>query len=189
MKLIVGLGNPGPKYQNTRHNVGFLVLDALSTKLGLPFKYESKFDAEMAITTFEGNRCCLMKPSTYMNLSGEAIHKAMKYYAISIDDLLVIVDDIHLETGKLRLREKGGHGGHNGLRNIIGVLGDHQFKRVRIGIDFKGKIPLDHYVLGKFEKDQIVPIQIAIQHAADSALSFIKSIPYKDIMTQYNTQT
>jgi PTH1 family peptidyl-tRNA hydrolase len=189
MKCIVGLGNPGPKYQNTRHNIGYLVLDELAKKLGLSFKFDAKFNAEVAIGSYEGVRSCFIKPSTYMNLSGEAIQKIMKYYAVPIEELLVIVDDIHLETGKLRLREKGGHGGHNGLRNIIGLLQDNEFKRVRIGIDHYGKIPLDHYVLGKFDKEQEIPISHAIKHSVDIVLLFLKAIPFKDIMTQYNTQT
>lgn len=189
MKLIVGLGNPGPKYQFTRHNVGFMVIDEVLNRLNATAKYDAKFNAEVLITTIKSNKVCLVKPSTYMNLSGEAVSKIMKYYDINIDDLLVIVDDINLVTGRLRLREQGSHGGHNGLKNIIGLTHSEAFKRVRIGIDQQGQMPLDAYVLGKFTSDQQILMSHAVKHAADIVFSFVEEIPFKDIMTKYNTQT
>jgi PTH1 family peptidyl-tRNA hydrolase len=189
MKLIVGLGNPGPKYQQTRHNVGFLVIDELLNRLNTTTKFDAKFNAEIVITSVSNQKVCLVKPTTYMNLSGEAISKVMKYYDVDINDLLVIVDDINLVTGKLRLREQGSHGGHNGLRSIIGLIHNEAFKRIRIGIDSQGQIPLDQYVLGKFNQDQNILIGIAVKHAADAVLSFVDHTPFKDIMTKYNTQT
>jgi peptidyl-tRNA hydrolase, PTH1 family len=189
MKLIVGLGNPGPKYQQTRHNVGFLVIDEVLKRLNITAKFDAKFNAEIAIAMISGEKACFMKPSTYMNLSGESIARVMKYYDIEINDLLVIVDDINLVTGKLRLREQGSHGGHNGLRSIIGLIHSEAFKRIRIGIDNQGPIPLDQYVLGKFSIDQQILIGHAIEHAADAVMSFVDHMPYKDIMTKYNTQT
>jgi PTH1 family peptidyl-tRNA hydrolase len=112
MKVIVGLGNPGQKYQRTRHNIGFIVIDAYLDKLKEKAKFDIKFDAEVALINQLGQKTMFVKPSTYMNLSGEAISKIMKYYDVDMDDLLIFVDDVNLPTGKLRLRETGGHGGH-----------------------------------------------------------------------------
>ncbi len=189
MKLIIGLGNPGSKYQKTRHNVGFMVIDEVLRRLGLQVKFDPKFNAEVALGLVSGKKFILAKPSTYMNLSGEAVLKLMKYYDIDIEDILVIVDDINLATGKLRLRETGGHGGHNGLRNIIGLLHQETFKRVRIGIDNNPVMPLDHYVLGQFSEDELIKLNQPIQFSADLIEQFILDVPYKDIMTKYNTQT
>lgn len=189
MKLIVGLGNPGSKYQKTRHNIGFMVIDEMLKKLGESARLDLKFVAEIAILTINGQKVCFAKPSTYMNLSGEAIQKIMSYYNISIDDVLIFVDDVNLETGKLRLRETGGHGGHNGLRNIIGLLHTEAFKRVRIGVDNQPHIPLDQYVLGNFTEEQWIILQKSIQSSLEIIESFIKQVSYKDIMTKYNTQT
>ncbi|MDY0074575.1 MAG: aminoacyl-tRNA hydrolase [Acholeplasmataceae bacterium] len=187
MKLIVGLGNPGLKYQKTRHNIGFMVIDEILKDAGLQARFDSKFNAEIAILNVEGEKVCLAKPSTFMNLSGEAISKLMHYYDINIEDLLVIVDDVNLETGKLRLRETGGHGGHNGLRNIIGLLHTEAFKRIRIGIDNQPNIPLDQYVLGQFTQNQMIVLQQAILQSKEIVDQFVQNISYKDIMTKYNT--
>ncbi len=189
MKLIVGLGNPGSKYQKTRHNIGFMVIDEMLKKLGETARLDAKFVAEVAIHNVEGQKVCFAKPSTYMNLSGEAIQKIMAYYDISIDDVLIFVDDVNLETGKLRLRETGGHGGHNGLKNIIGLLHSEGFKRVRIGVDNQTNIPLDQYVLGNFTEDQLITLQKSIRSSVEIIEAFIKQVSFKDIMTKYNTQT
>jgi len=186
MKLIVGLGNPGLKYQKTRHNVGFMVIDEVLKSLGQQAKFDSKFNAEILLTSLNGKKVCLAKPSTFMNLSGEAISKLMGYYDIKIDDVIIIVDDVNLETGKLRLRELGGHGGHNGLRNIIGLLHTDSFKRIRIGVDNNTDIPLDQYVLSQFTQDQLITLQ---KTSVEIIESFINELSFKDIMTKYNTQT
>jgi len=189
MKLIVGLGNPGLKYQKTRHNVGFMVIDEVLKSLGQQAKFDSKFNAEILLTSLNGKKVCLAKPSTFMNLSGEAISKLMGYYDIKIEDVLIIVDDVNLETGKLRLRELGGHGGHNGLRNIIGLLHTDTFKRIRIGVDNNTEIPLDQYVLSQFTQDQLITLQKTIKTSVEIIESFINELSFKDIMTKYNTQT
>ncbi len=188
MKLIVGLGNPGIKYDQTRHNVGYMIIDEFLRRMDLSLKFDAKFNAEVLVTQLYGEKVCFMKPSTYMNLSGESITRALKYYEIDIQNMIVFVDDINLETGKLRLREKGSHGGHNGLRHIIGLLHSEDFKRIRIGIDHNHVIPLDRYVLGKFKDDELISIKHAISRSADMIEMFIKNVPYKDIMTKYNTQ-
>ena len=187
MKLVVGLGNPGQKYQKTRHNIGFMVIDDLLKDAGAQPRFESRFNAEVALLTVGGTKVCLVKPSTFMNLSGEAISKIMHYYDIPVEDLLVIVDDVNLETGKLRLRETGGHGGHNGLRNIIGLLHTEAFKRIRIGVDNNTNMPLDQYVLGQFSQDQLIVLSKAIMQSKEIVEQFVAGVPYKDIMTKYNT--
>jgi PTH1 family peptidyl-tRNA hydrolase len=189
MKLIVGLGNPGVKYQKTRHNVGFMVIDEILKKTGQKARFDSKFNAEISLINLNGIKFCLAKPSTFMNLSGEAISKLMKYYEVDMEDLLIIVDDVNLETGKIRVRELGGHGGHNGLRNIIGLLHTEDFKRVRIGVDNNPSMALDQYVLGQFSEDQFISLHKAIQDSVDLVEAFVNEISFKDIMTKYNTQT
>lgn len=189
MKLVIGLGNPGSKYQKTRHNIGFMVIDDFLTKHQGSMKYDSKFNAETTQMMMNGDKVFFMKPSTYMNLSGEAILKFVKYYNVEINDILVFVDDINLPTGKLRLRETGGHGGHNGLRNMIGLLKTEDFKRVRIGIDNNPSMPLDSYVLGQFREDELAMLGRSIDLSTKIIEDYITNMPYKDIMTKYNTQT
>ena len=131
--LIVGLGNPGPKYENTRHNMGFLTVDLLSEKPGVKIN-KVKFKAAYNIMNFAGCKCLVMKPQTYMNLSGEAVREAVQFYKIPADHVLVIYDDISLPVGKLRVRPTGIAGGHNGIKNIIAHLGTQDFPRVKLGV-------------------------------------------------------
>lgn len=189
MKLVIGLGNPGKKYHQTRHNVGFMVLDQYLSNIQQSFKFDNKFNAEISIANINQEKVVFLKPSTYMNLSGESVMKVMKYYDISIDDIVVFVDDINLDTGKLRLRMGGGHGGHNGLKNISGLLHSNAYKRVRIGVSNNPNLQLDHYVLGQFGKEEMIDISIALKHSEDIINHFIKEIPFSDIMTKFNTQT
>ena len=130
--LIVGLGNPGEKYANTRHNMGFLTVDLLAEKLGVKLN-KVKFKSAYNTVTFAGCKCLVMKPQTYMNLSGEAVREAVQFYKIPADHVLVIYDDISLPVGKLRVRPTGSAGGHNGIKNIIAHLGTQDFPRVKIG--------------------------------------------------------
>ncbi len=130
--LIVGLGNPGEKYEKTRHNMGFLTVDLLAEKQGIKLN-KVKFKAAFNITEFAGARCLVMKPQTYMNLSGEAVREAAQFYKIPADHVLVIYDDISLPVGKIRVRPTGSAGGHNGIKNIIAHLGTQDFPRIKIG--------------------------------------------------------
>ncbi len=130
--LIVGLGNPGQKYEHTRHNMGFLTVDLLAEKAGVPLN-KVKFKSAYNLLTFAGVRCLVMKPQTYMNLSGEAVQEAVRFYKIPADHVLVIYDDISLPVGKLRVRPTGSAGGHNGIKNIIAHLGTQDFPRIKIG--------------------------------------------------------
>ena len=136
--LIVGLGNPGQKYEHTRHNMGFLTVDLLAEKLGVKLN-KVKFKAAYNIVNFAGCKCLVMKPQTYMNLSGEAVREAAQFYKIPADRVLVIYDDVSLPVGKLRVRPTGSAGGHNGIKNIIAHLGTQDFPRVKIGVAAPGE--------------------------------------------------
>lgn len=186
MKLIVGLGNPGNKYHLTRHNIGFMVMDEVIKEYNGTFKFEPKFKGEVYSFMYLGEKIFFLKPTTYVNLSGESIKLIMEYYDIPIDDILVFVDDINISNGKIRMRELGGHGGHNGLRNIIKNLQSEDFKRVRIGVDFNNQMPMDSYVLGKPSEAEMVDLNNAIKTSLDIIKDFIYDTPYKDIMTKYN---
>ena len=153
--IIAGLGNPGIDYERTRHNAGFMAVSAIEEKLGISVN-NFKFKAKTAVTNIGGKQCLVMKPETYMNLSGEAISQAMNFYKIPIENVLVIFDDISLDVGVMRIRRKGSAGGHNGLKSIIECCGSEDFPRIKIGV---GKKPhpdydLKDWVLGKFTDDE-----------------------------------
>jgi PTH1 family peptidyl-tRNA hydrolase len=153
-KLIVGLGNPGPKYEGTRHNVGFEVMDRLAQGPGgSPFS--RKFDGLLAEAELDFRRVLLLKPQTYMNLSGRSVRQAVQFYKIeTAEDLLVVCDDISLPLGKLRIRPKGSDGGQKGLRDIIAQLGTQDFPRLRIGVGDPGPIDAADYVLGRWRNTE-----------------------------------
>jgi PTH1 family peptidyl-tRNA hydrolase len=189
MKLFVGLGNPGKKYRFTRHNVGYMVMDTFANRYHHSFKLETKFNAEIAMFNTQQEKVILCKPTTYMNLSGDAIIKLMNYYHIAVEDVFVFVDDINLDVGRLRLREKGGHGGHNGLRDIILKTQTKSFKRIRIGIGENTAKQLDHFVLGEFSKDDLISIKYSVDLCIDMINDIIEGKSYLDVMTKFNTQT
>ena len=153
-KLVVGLGNPGSKYHETRHNVGFMAIDLMAKELGLTFSEEKTFKAEVASTFLNGEKVYFVKPTTFMNLSGLAVRALLAYYNIPIEDFIVIYDDLDMEVGKLRFRQKGSAGGHNGIKSIIAETGTQEFDRIKIGIGRpqKGMTVVNH-VLGKFSED------------------------------------
>lgn len=168
--LIVGLGNPGEKYARTRHNLGFLALDLLAERQKLKIN-RIKYKALVAETEFGGARCLLMKPQTYMNLSGEAVGEAARFYKIPADHVVVISDDISLPVGKLRIRTGGSAGGHNGLKNIIQHLGTDQFPRIKVGVGAPGQAGYDvvDWVIGRpLGEDQKVLME-ALDRAGDAA--------------------
>ena len=136
--LIVGLGNPGQKYEHTRHNMGFLTVDLLAEQLNVKLN-KVKFKSAYNIVRFAGQKCLVMKPQTYMNLSGEAVHEAVQFYKIPADHVLVIYDDVSLPVGKIRVRPTGSAGGHNGIKNIIAHLGTQDFPRIKIGTGAPGE--------------------------------------------------
>jgi PTH1 family peptidyl-tRNA hydrolase len=175
MKLIVGLGNPGSKYNSTRHNVGFEVVNLLATRIAAGQPATSKFDGVLIETICNGEKTLLMKPQTFMNRCGSPIKQAMTFYKADPEkDLLVIVDDIHLPCGTYRLRSSGSDGGHNGLVDISNHFGDLNWSRLRIGIDEPELIPQADYVLGRFTPEQQEQVEPAIKGAVDAAITWIE---------------
>ncbi|WP_266206370.1 aminoacyl-tRNA hydrolase [Pontibacter kalidii] len=184
--LIVGLGNIGPEYAETRHNIGFMVLDYLASKYGGNFDV-SRHAFVTEIKT-KGRTFVLVKPTTYMNLSGKAVGHYLNSLKLTPDQMLVITDDIALPFGKLRIRAKGSAGGHNGLKHIEQTLGHNNYPRLRFGVGdafHKGK-QVD-YVLSKFSEDESIELQSLIEKAADSAIAF-GTIGLERTMNQYNTK-
>ncbi len=150
MKLVVGLGNPGREYKNTRHNIGFMVLDNYLGKVAWKNKMESNFYS----TTIEGEDVIFLKPLTYMNLSGMAVSKVVKFYKINLDDILVIQDDLDLKVGAYKIKKNSSSGGHNGIKSIISELGSEDFSRLKVGIGKSSLIPTDKYVLSRFSEEE-----------------------------------
>ncbi len=171
MYYIFGLGNPGLKYRNTRHNAGFCVVDALAERHGVTLKNESKFDALMGQGVIGKERVTLIKPTTFMNHSGYAVSAVMDYYNVPLSQMIVVYDDIDIPFGTLRIREKGSAGTHNGMRSIVGYVGSGDFKRVRVGIG-KPDYSLVGYVLGKFDDRE--QAQEVFARAADACECMIE---------------
>lgn len=167
MKVVVGLGNPGPRYAQTRHNVGFMVLDQILRKCPGPEQRE-KFAALFYRVFIDEQPLLLLKPTTFMNLSGIAVEQAMSFYKLSLESLLVVTDDMSLASGKLRLRRSGSPGGHNGLANISQHLASDQFPRLRIGIGPSNLPDPADYVLAKFSDQQWPTIATALDRAAQA---------------------
>lgn len=184
MKLIVGLGNPGKEYENTRHNSGFKVMDAIAKECNVEID-QKKFKSSIAQTRIGNESVLLMKPQTYMNLSGEALIQAINFYHIDITDILVIYDDLDLPIGKVRLREKGSAGGQNGMKNIIQNLHTQEFHRIRVGIGKDPRIPVIDWVLGKIRKEELENYNASIDFAKDAAI-FSCAHSFTDTMSNFN---
>lgn len=174
MYVICGLGNPGREYEQTRHNMGFLTMDVLSEKLGIDIK-KLKFKSLIGEGRIGSEKVLLVKPQTYMNNSGEALREIAAYYHLAPEELIVVYDDIDLETGDLRIKGKGSSGTHNGMRSIIYQLQYDNFPRVRIGIGQSKVIPLVDYVLGKPAENERKPIGEAIIKAADACICIVEN--------------
>jgi len=186
MYIIAGLGNPGSRYEKTRHNCGFEAIDLLAERCGISLK-DRKFKALCGNGVIDGQKVLLMKPLTYMNLSGEAVQAAAAFYKIDpAKELIVLYDDISLEPGQLRVRAKGSAGGHNGIRNIIQMLGTDRFLRVKIGT---GKKPSDmdlvDYVLGRFPLSERADMTAAFDRASEAAMDLVTQ-PLDRVMNEYN---
>ena len=184
--LLVCLGNPGDQYENTRHNAGLMVADELADRLNVPVQ-RLKFRALTNTVTLGGRKVLLMKPMTYMNLSGEAVHEAASFYKIPPERVLVVSDEVALPPGKIRVRKNGSAGGHNGLKNIIAHLGTDQFPRVRVGVGQKPHPACDmaDWVLGKFQGEDKKAVEAAVKRAADAVECLIKRGP-EEAMNRYN---
>ena len=184
MKLVVGLGNPGKEYENTRHNIGFMVLDAYAKSYNLTFS-NKKFDGMYAECVIAGEKVILLKPLRYMNLSGEVIKMYVDYFKINIDDILVIHDDMDLDLGVVKIRYKGGTAGHNGLKNIELNLKTSNYKRIKVGIAKDKNIDVVNYVLGKFSKEQLITLNASISKIINIIDEF-PLISFDNIMNKYN---
>lgn len=165
--LIIGLGNPGDKYAKTRHNAGFWFIDALADKYSAEFKSETKFSGELAKATIDGNKVWLLKPSTFMNRSGLSAHQITSFYKIPVDQVLVAYDEIDLPVGKVRLKTSGGHGGHNGLRDLHAQIGK-DYHRLRFGVGHPGDSKkVADYVLSRPSQEDEIEIRNAIDRTLD----------------------
>ncbi len=183
--VVVGLGNPGKQYEQTKHNVGFLVIDKLAETYEIPMtKLQHK--ALVGSGTIKGKKVLLVKPQTFMNLSGESVREIVNFYKVPQERFIVIYDDTSLPMGQIRLREKGSHGGHNGIRNIIQLMGTDVFGRVKVGIGEKPNgWDLADYVLAKFEQDDL-PLMQEGMDKAKQAVEWILSRGMQDAMNRMN---
>ena len=173
MKIVVGLGNPGKKYDGTRHNVGFAVIDCLAKGPGVG-SFQSRFDGDLAEWFEGGEKILLLKPETFMNLSGRSVRQAMDFYQLTPADVLIVCDDINLPLGKLRFRARGTHGGHNGLRDIQNHLGTTEYPRLRIGVDAPPEEGAVDHVLGRFRASERPVIDEAIQTAVQGVVLWVR---------------
>lgn len=183
MFLIVGLGNPGREYENTRHNIGFKVIDNIAKEYNIDINRQ-KFKGTYGEGFIDGEKVILLKPTTYMNLSGESIREVMDFYKITSEQLLVIYDDISLDVGRLRIREKGSAGGHNGIKSIIAHLGTDIFSRIKVGVG-QPNVDLVNYVLGKFTQEEMEVLKQSIDASTKATREIIKN-DVKIAMNQFN---
>ena len=186
MKLIIGLGNPGSKYAQTKHNIGFITLDEIAYQKGWVFN-RSKFDSVYAEGMIGSEKVLLIKPQTYMNDSGRSIRPWMDFYNLTEEDIVVIYDDMDLPVGKIRLRQKGSAGGHNGIKSLISHLGTQNFNRLRIGVGrpYEKQSVVSH-VLSPFHKSDHEDMLFSVKKAAAAAIYWAEGHKYIDTMTKFN---
>lgn len=183
MFLIVGLGNPGIQYENTRHNIGFKVIDNIAKEYNIEINRQ-KFKGVYGEGFINGEKVILLKPTTYMNLSGESIREVVDFYKLTCEDIVVIYDDISLDVGRLRIREKGSAGGHNGIKSIIAHLGTDVFPRIKVGVG-QPNVDLVNYVLGKFTDEEMEVLSESID-ASTKAVSEIIKYDANTAMNKFN---
>lgn len=186
MYVIAGLGNPGKKYENTRHNMGFITIDQLAEKHNIKVD-KLKFKALVGEGRIAGQKVLLVKPQTFMNLSGESIREVMNFYKLEPEELIVIYDDIDIDAGALRIRKFGSAGTHNGMKSVVQQLGSDRFPRIRVGVGKQGKKDLVNHVLGGFAKDEVPLLEEAVTNAG-LAVETILSDGIDMAMSQYNTK-
>lgn len=184
VQLIVGLGNPGRKYKNTRHNLGFMVVDALADRWKIKFK-KGKGPYDIAKFSDPSIDVVLAKPDTFMNRSGIAVQQLIRSHYLEHGNCLIICDDFHLPLGKIRIRKKGSHGGHKGLASIIDWLGTEEFARLRLGIDLDPKLEVTDYVLATFKQSEKSVIKDMIETSADAVIDFLQN-GVDQTMNRYN---
>jgi len=186
-KMIVGLGNPGDKYKETKHNMGFMAVDLLAKELDTTFKMEQTFIAEVAETFVNGEKIFLVKPQTFMNESGRSVNPLLTYYNVDPADLSVIFDDMDSPVGRLRLRQKGKSGGHNGIKSILTHVGTEHFNHVKIGIGRpKNGMKVVNHVLTKFDSEDADAAQQGIFKAVDAMKTYLDSNDFMKAMNAYN---
>lgn len=187
MKVIAGLGNPEKKYENTYHNLGFMVADNLAERLGAVYKLKSSLKCALAEGVIGSEKFLIVKPTTYMNLSGECIQKVLSYFGVEPCDLLVIYDDIDIDIGRIRFRPHGSPGTHNGMRNIHLMINTDEFPRVRVGTKPRREgIALVDYVLSKIPESEYDDLNFAIKQASDLAYDYLHGVTFDDLMQRYN---
>lgn len=187
VKLVVGLGNPGSKYHETKHNVGFMAIDLLAKELNVSFSEDKNFKADIGSAFLDGEKVYLVKPTTFMNLSGVAVRALLAYFNIAIEDFIVIYDDLDMEVGKIRYRQKGSAGGHNGIKSIIAEIGTQEFDRIKVGIGRpKSGMTVVNHVLGKFNEDDYITVQNALERVVESLRFYLKTDDFEGTMRRYN---
>jgi len=186
MKLIIGLGNPGKEYQNTRHNIGFNAVDKIAEFLKVTFD-KKKFGGRYAEVTYNEEKVILLKPEKYMNLSGEVIREYVSYFKVDISDILIIYDDLDTEVGKYRLRQQGGSGGHNGIKDIEQHLKTQTYNRIKIGISKDTEFTTRDYVLGKFSKEEQLLIDKVLNEMVEVFQDYFE-LSFDNLMNKYNRQ-
>ena len=186
MKMIIGLGNPGSKYAKTKHNIGFMALDKIAYRYGTAFN-KTKFEAVYAEVRVANEKILLIKPQTFMNDSGRAVRPFLDYFQVDLKDLLIIYDDLDLPVGKVRLRQKGSAGGHNGIKSVIQYIGTQAFNRIKIGIDhpMRGHTVVQH-VLSTFPKEQQADITESLKLGTEAVDYWIEGYTFLDTMSKFN---
>lgn len=184
---IVGLGNPGKKYEKTRHNIGFQVVDKMAERLNIRWSTQSRMNAEIGEGILNnGEKIILHKPMTFMNLSGESVRAYYDYYKMSLEDMIIVYDDLDTAVGKVRLRYKGSAGGHNGIKSIIACMGTEQFKRIRVGISRPpAGMDVVQYVLAPFTKEEQVKMDIVTNYCCE-ALEYLSEHSFEQTMAKFN---
>lgn len=186
-KLIIGLGNPGLEYRNTRHNVGFMFLDFFTKKKSITnFKTNKKLECDITEYKQNNNSIIFLKPSTYMNLSGNSISKVIKYYKVRIEDIIIIYDDVSLDIGTLKIKSKGSSGGHNGIKDIIAKLKSEEFKRIKIGINNSNNKVIRDFVLKQFSMQDIEKLDYIFKRTESIVDAFIQNKDWNYIMSTFN---
>lgn len=187
VKMIIGLGNPGSKYEKTKHNIGFMAIDKIVNNLDVTFTEDKNFKAQIGSTFINHEKVYFVKPTTFMNNSGIAVKALLTYYNISVEDLIVIYDDLDMEVGKLRLRSKGSAGGHNGIKSIIAHIGTQEFNRIKVGIGrpLKGMTVINH-VMGQFNTEDNIVISLTLDRVVNAVNFYLQENDFEKTMQKFN---
>lgn len=187
VKMIVGLGNPGSKYEKTKHNIGFMAIDNIVKNLDVTFTDDKNFKAQIGSTFINHEKVYFVKPTTFMNNSGTAVKALLTYYNIDITDLIVIYDDLDMEVSKLRLRSKGSAGGHNGIKSIIAHIGTQEFNRIKVGIGrpLKGMTVINH-VMGQFNTEDNIAISLTLDRVVNAVKFYLQENDFEKTMQKFN---